>query len=245
MNMNYRFRLFAATLVVLLVLAAQLVPHFASAQANRITNVIIEVDRQNYSGPCPMEIRLKGRLITEGPLGVIRYQFVHSDGTPSAASQLTIDHKGEFTIVETLRKNANWNDTIYLSVLTAVPLNSNRIPIKGECQRPASNSAGPARQPFPGYLRRSSFRPDNRANINRYLLSDGDVIMMTVEEDPGIAANQIEIVLKTDPNVTWWKSINVSQGITPDDSWHGVRTVNSISTQDDDHGPKAMRLNFA
>jgi hypothetical protein len=135
--MNYRFRLFAATLVVLLVLAAQLVPHFASAQANRITNVIIEVDRQSYSGPCPLEIRLKSRLTAEGPLGVVRYQFVHSDGTPSAVSQLTIDRKGEFTVVETLRKNADWNDTVYLSVLTAVPLNSNRIIIKGECQRPA------------------------------------------------------------------------------------------------------------
>ena len=91
----------------------------------------------------------------------------------------------------------------------------------------------------PRYLHRSSFRPDNRANINSYRLYDGDVIMMTIEDDKGIAQDQIEIVLKSDPNVTWWKSIIVRDGA------RSGETVNSISTQDDDHGPKAMRLNFA
>ena len=89
------------------------------------------------------------------------------------------------------------------------------------------------------FLQRSSFRPDNRANINNYRLYDGDVIMMTVEDGSGIAPDQIEIVLKTDPNVIWWKSIIVRDGA------RSGETVNSISTQDDDHGPKAMRMNFA
>lgn len=96
------------------------------------------------------------------------------------------------------------------------------------------------------HLKRSSFRPDRTARINTYRLSDGDVIMITVEKDRGIAADQIEIVLNTDPNVTWWKSIIVKEPTTkPDGSYGGDRTVNSISTQDDDHGPKAMRLNLA
>jgi hypothetical protein len=107
-------------------------------------------------------------------------------------------------------------------------------------------SASAQKQENPAILTQSSFRPDNRANINRYSLYDGDVIMMTVEDDKGIAADQIEIVLKTDPNVTWWKSIILKQQITrPDDSYVGQVTVNSISTQDDDHGPKAMRVRLA
>lgn len=104
---------------------------------------------------------------------------------------------------------------------------------------PHSASAQKPKQD-PRFLERSSFRPDNRANLNSYVLSDGDVIMMTVEDDKGIAQDEIEIVLKTDPNVTWWKSIIVK------DFNGGKQTrVNSISTQDDDHGPKAMRQNFA
>ncbi len=96
------------------------------------------------------------------------------------------------------------------------------------------------------YLKPSSFRPDNRTNLNHYRLYDGDVIMMTVEEDQGIAEDQIEFVLKTDPNVTWWKSIMAQDGITKSGgSWGEWSTVNSISTQDDDHGPKSMRINLA
>ena len=94
-------------------------------------------------------------------------------------------------------------------------------------------------QKNPNSLTPSSFRPDNRANINNYRLYDGDAIMMTIEDDKGIAQDQIEIVLKSDPNVTWWKSIIVRDGA------RSGETVNSISTQDDDHGPKAMRMNFA
>jgi hypothetical protein len=98
----------------------------------------------------------------------------------------------------------------------------------------------------PMQLKRSSFRPDDRADINRYRLYDSDIIMMTVEEDPGIAKDQIEIVLKTDPNVTWWKSIVAHQAVRKlSGGYDHDRIVNSISTQDDDHGPKAMRLNFA
>src|SRR6267142_2247132 len=111
-----------------------------------------------------------------------------------------------------------------------------------------SASLGPrsaSAQKPPEVLKRTNFRPNDRANINRYRLSDGDVIMITVEEDKGIAQDQIEIVLKTDPNITWWKSIVVKEGITKSDgSFGGTSTVNSIEMQDDDHGPKAMRLHF-
>ena len=97
-------------------------------------------------------------------------------------------------------------------------------------------------QDWDHHLRRSSFRPDNTASINNYLLADGDVIMITVEEDKGIAADQIEFVLKSDPNVTWWKSIAVYQIANADGRAAKDEIVNSISTQDDDHGPKAMRV---
>jgi hypothetical protein len=155
--MNYRFDLLGAFLVLLfVVLAAHLVPPLATAQVNMISELSIEANRSDYSGPCPKEIKLKGKLKAEAVLGVVRYQFVHSDGTQGAISQLAINSKGVFTVEETLQKNASWNDTVYLRVflpilpLAPIPLDSNRITIKGECQearvvpRQESISLGPA-----------------------------------------------------------------------------------------------------
>jgi hypothetical protein len=176
--MNYRLNLFAVTLVFLVVLSAHLVPNSASAQIYKITDLSIDVDLQNYSGRCPAEIRVKGQLRADGPLGVVRYQVVHSDGTQSAVSQLTINNKGQFTFEETLRKNASWNDTVYLRVLSPVPQDSNRITIKGECQtlrtvpRQESISLGPASGRFRVTL--NGFTCNHQtAELNNPLLRDG------------------------------------------------------------------------
>ncbi len=114
--MNYRLHLLATTLVFLIVLSAWLVPHPASAQAGGISNLTIAADRPNYTGTCPTQVILTGKLQANQPFGVVRYQFVHSDGTASAVSQLNIDRKDAFTVEETLRKESSWNDTIYLRI---------------------------------------------------------------------------------------------------------------------------------
>jgi hypothetical protein len=154
--MSYRLSLIATTLVFLIVLSAVFAHHSASAQSGRISNVTIEADRPNYAGPCPTAIRLTGKLQSNEPFGVVRYQFVHSDGTPGPVSQLNVNDKGGFTVEETLPKNASWNDTVFLRVfqpsprLGPIPVDSNRITIKGQCQevrsapRQATISLGPA-----------------------------------------------------------------------------------------------------
>lgn len=137
--MNYRLNLFAVTLVFLVVLSVGLVPRSVSAQG-MISGLEVAADRNEYLGPCPTEIKLRGKLQAAAPLGVVRYQFVHSDGTQSAVSQLAVNSKGVFNVEETLRKDASWNDTVFLRVflpvpfLAPIPVDSNRITIKGECQ---------------------------------------------------------------------------------------------------------------
>jgi hypothetical protein len=65
-----------------------------------------------------------------------------------------------------------------------------------------------------GQLNRTSlliqqFRPNSTANEANYRLSDGDVIMMTTEEGGGTSANNVQIMLKAEDNVRWWKGINL------------------------------------
>ncbi|PYT09242.1 MAG: hypothetical protein DMF60_02950, partial [Acidobacteria bacterium] len=182
--MNYRLNLFATTLVFLVVISTDLVPHSASAQLGRISNLTIEADRPNYVGGCPTTIRLTGKFLANEPFGVVRYQFVHSDGTQSAISQLTIDRKDGFTVEETLRKEASWNDTVFLRVFLPVPLrapmpvDSNRIMVKGTCQevraapRQATTSLGPATGRFRITL--NGFTCNHQtAEVNNPLLRDG------------------------------------------------------------------------
>jgi len=155
--MNYRFNLLSVCLVCLFSVSARyLVPHSVSAQG-LISALTVGADRADYSGPCPVEIRLTGRLKAEAALGVVRYEFVHSNGTPSAVLQLTVNSAGVFTVEETLRQTASWNDTVFLrlflqipGVVGRVPMLSNPITIKGQCRdlqaapREASITLGPA-----------------------------------------------------------------------------------------------------
>src|ERR1700730_15051638 len=109
--MNYKLNQFATTLVGLVVVTLALAPGSANAQAGRISDLTIAADRPDYSGPCPTQIRLTGKLQANEPFGVLLYQFVHSDGTSGAIAQLSVNTKGAFTVEETVRKETNWNDT--------------------------------------------------------------------------------------------------------------------------------------
>src|SRR5258708_4728048 len=154
--MNHKLNLFATTLIVLAVVTLGLAPSSANAQAGRISELTIAADRPDYDGPCPREIKLTGKLQANEPFGVVRYQFVHSDGTQGAISQLTINRKDAFTVEEIVRKDASWNDTVYLRLFLPVPhgapipVDSNRITIKGQCRevravpRQESITLGPA-----------------------------------------------------------------------------------------------------
>ena len=98
---------------------------------------------------------------------------------------------------------------------------------------------------------------------DRYRLSDRDVIgaaLHTISSHPyrgprqvdangittGVQSNQVEIVLVSGSNVTWWKGITAFKNAplrrpgSPRENW--VRLAH-VDTQDDDHGPDKMVLN--
>src|SRR6266478_3004912 len=182
--MKYKLNLVAVTFGFLVALSVGSGAHSARAQVGRISNLTIGADRPDYTGPCPTAIRLTGKLQANEPFGVVRYQFVHSDETQSAISQVTIDRKDAFTVEETVRKDASWNDTVFLRVFLPVPLrapmpvDSNRITIKGQCQevraapRQATTSLGPGTGRFRITL--NGFTCNHQtAEMNNLLLRDG------------------------------------------------------------------------
>ena len=94
----------------------------------------------------------------------------------------------------------------------------------------------------------SSFRPNATAEASRHRLRDGDVIMLTQEARSDIPRDQVEIILKTVDEVTWWKEVKLTTGtyLGPDHYQVDRRvTVNAASTQDRNHGPtEPFRFNI-
>src|SRR6266478_1978210 len=182
--MKYKLNLVAVTFGFLVALSVGSGAHSARAQVGRISNLTIGADRPDYTGPCPTAIRLTGKLQANEPFGVVRYQFVHSDGTQGAISQLTINRKDAFTVEEMVRKDASWNDTVYLRLFLPVPygapipVDSNRITIKGQCRevravpRQESITLGPASGRFRVTL--NGFTCNHQtAEVNNPLNRDG------------------------------------------------------------------------
>jgi hypothetical protein len=94
----------------------------------------------------------------------------------------------------------------------------------------------------------SNFRPNATADAGRHRLRDGDVIMLTQEARSDVPPNQVEVVLRTADEVTWWKEIKLTKGtyLGPDHYRVDERvTVKSFSTQDRNHGPtEPIRFNI-
>jgi hypothetical protein len=155
--MNYRLSLFFGSTLVLLIILSALTPRSAVAQAGPISELITSADHPDYAGTCPAEIRLKGQLRSNvETLGVVRYQFVHSDGTQGPISQITINHKGVYTLEETLRQNQSWTDTVFLRSFCRFPcrLQSRSTRIESRSRECAGKS-----KPFPARATISLGRP--------------------------------------------------------------------------------------
>jgi hypothetical protein len=86
---------------------------------------------------------------------------------------------------------------------------------------------------FPGWQERNDPNrqpPRQRQNRN---LPDGDNIMVLVDRNV-VAEKSIEVVLQTQRHVTWWKEIKALA--------YDRQFVNSVHTQDANHGPNGMLL---
>ena len=93
----------------------------------------------------------------------------------------------------------------------------------------------------------SSFRPNERAQASSYRLRDGDVILLTQEARRDLLPDQVEIILKTADEITWWKEVKLTTGtyLGPDHYRVDERvTVKAASTQDRFHGP-TRRIRFS
>jgi hypothetical protein len=73
--------------------------------------------------------------------------------------------------------------------------------------------------------------------INLTELRDFDRFGVDIREEPA-APNELSITLATGPNITWWKSIKLSDRLT------GNRIVEE-ETHDADHGPRSITVNVA
>jgi hypothetical protein len=94
-------------------------------------------------------------------------------------------------------------------------------------------------------------------DFDRYRLSDRDVIKKEItignvsyrrgriQIDAVVPRDEVEIVLVSGQNITWWKGITAFKNAplrrpnTPRENW--VR-LQHVATQDDEHGPTTMRL---
>jgi len=96
------------------------------------------------------------------------------------------------------------------------------------------------------------FRRNATDSPESYRLYDDDIIMMKVEER-AVPKDEVEFVLESGLNVSWWKGIEVVYWAPPRPGplpisftfpWDAPSRaiLNSLYTQDADHGPKAMRV---
>jgi len=82
----------------------------------------------------------------------------------------------------------------------------------------------------------------SRGNITtqRFRLSDGDDIIVSRQPN-AVPRDSVEFVLETGPRVTWWKGLSLYKN----DLRNGkvvTFKLDHVQTQDNDHGPKTLRL---
>src|SRR5438067_970478 len=106
--------LLTSVFLALLFVAAS---YASGQQLDLISNVTLEADHTDYSGPCPKDIHLKGTFkVNEAGLGIVNVQYVHSDGTSGEPRPLTVNDKGVYTFEANLRQTYSWSDQVYLRV---------------------------------------------------------------------------------------------------------------------------------
>jgi NADPH:quinone reductase-like Zn-dependent oxidoreductase len=85
---------------------------------------------------------------------------------------------------------------------------------------------------FPGWHERNNPRDPPRQRRNRPL-PDGDNIIVFVDRNV-FTDKSIDVVLQTQPHVTWWKEIKALA--------YDGELIASVSTQGANHGPNSMHL---
>jgi len=64
----------------------------------RVVDAVLEADPGDYSGPCPVEIKFRGRISAIGGSGNLSYRFLRSDGKTSPLHKLRFDSSGSKTV---------------------------------------------------------------------------------------------------------------------------------------------------
>lgn len=142
---------------VLLALLFVTAGHASAQQFDMISNVTLEADNDDYVGPCPKDMHLKGQFqVNQASLGIGSYQVIRLDGDGNAVP-ISLNDKGTRTVDVRFRQTNTWSNQVYLRVTVSLPsgpkqFDSGRIAIKGECRRVVPE-VGPAAPPATGRFR--------------------------------------------------------------------------------------------
>jgi len=79
-----------------------------------------------------------------------------------------------------------------------------------------------------------------RITTQRFQLSDGDDIIVSRQPN-AVARGGVEFVLLTGPRVTWWKGLTLYKNDVRNGKVITFK-LDHVQTQDNDHGPKTLRL---
>jgi hypothetical protein len=93
-NKLMRTSLLTPVLLTLLFVAGSSV---SGQQFDKLSNLTLEADNPDYTGPCPNDIRLTGKFqVNEASLGLVYYQVIGADTDGGGA--LTLSDKGVRTV---------------------------------------------------------------------------------------------------------------------------------------------------
>jgi WD40 repeat protein/predicted chitinase len=60
----------------------------------RVGEVAVLAEQPDYKGKCPVSVKFKGEITSEGGAGTVKYRFIRSDGNPTVEEELTFDAPG-------------------------------------------------------------------------------------------------------------------------------------------------------
>jgi WD40 repeat protein len=59
-----------------------------------VGDVAVKAEQPDYKGKCPVSVKFKGAITSEGGAGTVKYKFVRSDGNPTVEEELIFDAPG-------------------------------------------------------------------------------------------------------------------------------------------------------
>jgi hypothetical protein len=72
----------------------------------RVVEVFLDVEPSNWTGPCPVPLKFRGRISVDGGAGIVAYKFGRSDGASTLVKSLTFEGPGSQPVETTWQLGA-------------------------------------------------------------------------------------------------------------------------------------------